>query len=483
MEEDLRVVALIKLFETFVTNLFPAILVDGTPWRSEWDNRQRTQFLPAIRFFFIALAIGYIANYYFFDVPMNLQPIEQWFLLRVSVASGSILTLLFYFSPLARGRYYKIPAVLMCIATCYSQSLAVVWYGKEAWIFFFIFILVASMVLRMSSLNTILFCAATIILSWSNMIEGGVVVPNLLSGAVMVTIGSTVLRASAVSDVRTFLLQKENEKAQSTILSINSEFLERFQSFIPKVIGRRLSELVNKQRMSVVEATVVALKARRCDVACMFTDIRGFTQASNELDLFINESVMPEVAACSAKIEDYDGIPRKIGDLIFAYFDSDSVHLNLTRCIASGMEIARINESMNATSSAVAIRRYILISSGEAMVGNFGNLDSSIEITALGPPVNLLSRVDDLTKAPELASFLNHGDLIIDQKSHDELARLRSPLEEDLIDLDELGLTIRDFPDERKLYRIAATDNNYELVSQMNTAVQESVEMLPTDIA
>ena len=468
-----------RFFENLITNLFPSILVEGTPWRADWEGTQRKRFIPAARYFFIVVALGYIANYYFFDVPMNLQPREQWFLLRVSVAAGCILTLCFYLSPLADRRFYKLPAVLMCMAVCYSQSIAVVWYGKEAWIFFFIFILVAAIILRMSSFSTVLFSVVTIAVSWPNMVEGGVLIPNLVSSALMVTVGASVLRATAVGDVRTFLLQKENENAQKTIQRINAEFLERSQSFIPKVIGRRLSELVNEKRMSVVEASIEALKARRCDVACMYTDIRGYTEASKELDAFINDSVMPEVAACSAKIEDYQGIPRKIGDLIFAYFDSESLHLNLTRCIAAGMDIARINESMNATSSAVAIRRYILISSGEAMVGNFGNLDSSIEITALGQPVNLLSRIDDLTKEPKIARILDHGDLIIDQQTHDELARLKSPLHEDKIDLDELGLTIRDFPEERTLYRVAPSDNNYELVLQMNEAVTSAFDKIP----
>lgn len=462
--------------ENIISYVFPTILLDG-PWRAEWNDRQRNQFLPPIRFFFAALAITYMANYYLFDVPMDLQPTERWFWLRLSIAAGCLGAFLFYISPLSKGRYYKFPAILMCFATCYAQAIVCVWYGKEAWIFFFIFILLGSIILRMSSLNTAIFGAITIGLSWSKMLEGGVVTPNLVSGSLLAIGASVVIRAATLSDVRTFLLLKKNDQAQQTILDLNAEYLERFQSFIPKVLAERLSNLVEKKRLTVVEATVETFKVRRVDVACMFTDIRGYTQASKDIDRFINESVLPEVAACSEMIEDYNGIPRKIGDLIFAYFDSESIHMNLIRCVAAGMEIARINESMN-TSSSVTIRRYILISAGEAMVGNFGNMDSSLEITALGSPVNLLSRIDELTKTPQLTEILNHGDIIIDNRSNDELLRIKSVIATETIDLSELGLQIRDFPEEKLLFRISPTAQNYDLIMEMLPAIERSTSAL-----
>lgn len=465
-------------FENIIAYLFPTVLVDRD-LRPEWNERQRNQFVPLVRIVFPALAIAYMANYYLFDVPMGLEPIERWFGLRLSIALGCLATFVFYVTRFSKSKYYKLPAILMCFAVCYAQAIVCVWYGKEAWIFFFIFILVAAIVLRMSSLQTVAFGLVTIALSWTKLIEGGVIMPNIVSGSLLALGASTVIRSAAISDVRTFLLTKKNDEAQKTILNLNAEYLERFQSFIPKVLAKRLSNLVQEKRLSVVEATVEAFKVRRVDIACLFTDIRGFTQASKDIDKFINESVLPEVSACSEKIEEFDGIPRKIGDLIFAYFDSDSVHLNLVRCIAAGMEIARINESMNATSSSITIRRYILISAGEAMVGNFGNMDSSLEITALGSPVNLLSRVDELTKAPAMEAFLNHGDLIVDQRSIDELTRVKSPIKYDTIDLKELGLTMRDFPEESLLYRIKPSDQNFDLVVQMNESIGKSVALLP----
>jgi class 3 adenylate cyclase len=123
---------------------------------------------------------------------------------------------------------------------------------------------------------------------------------------------------------------------------------------------------------------------------------------------------------------------------------------------------------MNATSATVKIRRYILISSGEAMVGNFGGLDSSIEITALGSPVNFLSRVDELTKAPEIKSRIQHGDLILCAPTVNLLRELGAPLEFEELNLKDIGLTLRDFPETHLLYRLAPSDENYELLLELH---------------
>ena len=147
------------------------------------------------------------------------------------------------------------------------------------------------------------------------------------------------------------------------------EYTERVKSFIPRVIAERLTDLMEKGRLSVVEASIEALKAKKKTVSCLFTDIRGYTQGSKNIDSFVSGSVMPEVTACSDAIESLQGIPRKVGDLIFAYFDDDSVVTNVTRSLLAGIEVSRINKSVNATLGSVEIRRYILISTGEALVG------------------------------------------------------------------------------------------------------------------
>ena len=42
----------------------------------------------------------------------------------------------------------------------------------------------------------------------------------------------------------------------------------------------------------------------------------------------------------------------------------------------------------------------MLIANGDAIVGNLGGYGSPVETAALGSPVNLLSRIDEITKLP-----------------------------------------------------------------------------------
>ena len=63
-------------------------------------------------------------------------------------------------------------------------------------------------------------------------------------------------------------------------------------------------------------------------------------------------------------------------------------------------------------SNSQPVNRHILISFGEALVGNIGGHNSSTNITALGTPVNILSRIDEITKNDNIRSLLDTNSLI-----------------------------------------------------------------------
>jgi class 3 adenylate cyclase len=292
-----------------------------------------------------------------------------------------------------------------------------------------------------------------------------------------------VFRSGYVADIRNFLLNQENIAAQRKIIELNIEFTDRVRAFIPKVIADRLEAFVERERMTVLQASVEVLRPRKCDVACLFSDIRGFTQSSKErLEEFVDRSVIPEVKTCSDTVERRLGIPRKIGDLVFVYWDDPSVVKNALRAVISGMEIARTNEDMNATVSRVSIRRYILISTGDAIVGNIGGLDSSIEITALGTPVNFLSRLDEATKHPAVATFLQPNDILVCARTMGILRHAGSDVEASAIDLRAQGVSIRDFPEAGVVYSIKATDVNYaRLLTTIESSSDCADEAIPRE--
>ena len=344
----------------------------------------------------------------------------------------------------------------------YLQARVLIWYPEADWTWVFAFTLVGSTMLRASALNSTLFATAVISTQLPSLVESGLSVPDIASG-VFATIATVIItRSSYISEIKNFLLVQKNVESQKKIIELNVEFADRIRTFIPRVIAERLEQHITNDHMSVLQASIEVLEPRVSEVACLFSDIRGFTSGSKELKSYVTESVLPDVKVCSDAVEAQGGIPRKVGDLIFAYFDEPNIGSNLLSALLAGMDISRSNQDLNSTSSSQEIHRYILISIGEAIVGNLGGLDSSVEITALGSPVNFLSRLDDLTKNPRLATQLEPGDLLISEKCAALIKKLHITLEMTRVVLAQYDLVIRDFPDEVVIFRMKPTVLNHE---------------------
>ena len=445
-----------RWIENTIRALSPAIDLEGTPWEAEWANSQRAVFTKTMLISLPLLAAVYIFHYYFFDKPEGLEPSENWLVFRMGAAFVLILTTVFYLSPLNRLRFYKMPGIIATALVGYSQAHVSLNYPPAPWIYPYIFVLAAVLLWRIDAFKSLAFSLLTMLFYLPVLIQAGIHTGTLVSATLVCCIIVILVRSSYSFEVTNFLLQKRNERQQELHYQLQEEFSSRIQSFIPRVISARIQHHVAMENVSVSNASLYVLKPQAKDIACLFSDIRGFTTASKDLENFVNESVIPEVKAVSAQIERNEGIPRKIGDLIFAYYDDNDQLLNLCRAILSGIQLSRQNEVMNATVSAVEIKRYILISSGTAVVGNIGGLDSSVEITALGSPVNFLSRLDETTKIEKLAAKLSPGDIIL---SPDTAAMLTSSFEIAMqpIYLNEIGVSVRDFAEVEAVYVIKPT--------------------------
>ena len=433
-----------------------------------WEDKERELFVTICKYFFAFAGVVYLGHYFFYDKPMGLEPIDRWFAFRMVTTFAGLAASAFYFSPLANTRYYKLPAVISLWVYCYTQAMIVTWWDGTPWLYSFIYVLTSMILLRMSPLNSIILSSLFMLTQTPFLLEASVPLSSIVSSAIFTLLVVGVIRSAHIAEIRNFVLNQENVLAQKQIIELNIEFADRLRAFIPKIIARRLEEYVNRSRLTILQAAVEVLRPRETQVACLFSDIRGYTQGSKDLQAFVHNSVLPEVKACSDLVEDNHGIPRKVGDLIFAYFDNEEINRNILNSMMAAMGIARLNEDMNSTLVETQIRRYILLSSGEAIVGNLGGLDSSIEITALGSPVNFLSRLDDLTKEPAISELLNPGDIIACENTVVSLKNLGLNLDTTEIDVHALGLKIRDFPETRHVYRIQPTDRNFEKVHSLH---------------
>jgi class 3 adenylate cyclase len=454
------------MLERVAYALFPTLLLQNTPWLTIWAEQERRDNIVLWRWFFPCAAIIYVGHYFFFDLPMALKPTELWLQFRMSMSGLSLATMLSYLTPtICRSRYYRLPAIVMLWTFCYTQARTIVWYDQSQYLYAFGFVVVGSMLLRTSVSMSIVFASITLATQWSSFVEAGIPSRTMYSGVVATLLFVTITRAKYLGDIRYFLASQQNIDAQRRMIEMNIEFTDRIRAFLPREISDRLSEKLANNRSSILQAVDEVLRPTHRSVACLFSDIRGFTQATKHSPTFLGEGVIPNVRQCNAVIEQYHGIPRKIGDLIFAYYDDPNPYVNLIHCISSGFEISDANKRFNETQrSETHIHRYVLIANGDAIVGNLGGYDSSIEITALGSPVNLLSRIDEVTKLAKFRNRVDETDLVLCPLTAKLLGHLALGCRLNPLPLQDIGATIRDFEEMTTIWLLPATSENRTII-------------------
>jgi class 3 adenylate cyclase len=460
--------------------IFPTITFQGAAWYPLWEAKERDGFLKLARILYPLVGAAYIAHYIFFDRVMHLEPIEFWFRFRISMAAIAWLTSAYYLSPsLYRRRYYKLPAMIAGTAFCYFQARVLVWYEDTLYFYAFGFVIVATVVLRLSVAQSLLYAGLLIGSQWTSYKEAGIETPLLFSATAISLIFVVFARSGYSAEIKYFHANQQNIANQKKIIELNIEFADRIRAFLPREISRRLFHYVEDRKMTILQAIEEVLRPRRRDIACMFSDIRGFTKSTRGLgDVYLDEGVIPNVKECTLAIERNGGIPRKIGDLLFAYFDQSSTQANLIRCFKAALDVVQANNDFN--NKRVGhdpIIRYVLIASGEAIVGNLGGFDSSIEITALGNPVNLLARIDEATKAPALRELITNNHIVMDNRTADGLSAIVPEFRPQRVDLVQLGVCIRDFENVEYIWVYKAEpQNNRSTAAHLDVLVRSHVE-------
>ncbi len=456
-----------KFLEKIFFLLFPHLLLQGTPWGPLWYAQEKKEFLSATRFFYpIAIAV-YILHYYTVDRSEGLAPSELWFNYRFGMAGIGALCLAYYSIPkLHNVKYFRIPLILSCIAFAYFQARTVVWYPKVPYLYVYAFIFISAIMLRASLVKSIFFAIVLSAITWSTLIEANQSPAMIASASVVTMIFVVFTRAKYLADIHLFLANQRNFEQQKRFIEVNLEFTNQIKAFLPSEISKRLTYYIQESRMSTLQAIDEVLRPRSLPVACLYSDIRGFTKGSNDLQGYVSQAMLPNVKVSTELVEKHNGIPRKIGDLIFAYYDANDLNRNILNSTFSAAAISRFNTEMNLTLPPdQQINRYILVSCGEAIVGNLSSYKSAIEITAIGSPVNILSRIDELTKTPPLKDKLAHGDVLMTESFAKILLETRPEVILTKIDLKDIKITIRDFEDTVSIYIFKPNKKNLEALT------------------
>jgi adenylate cyclase len=167
--------------------------------------------------------------------------------------------------------------------------------------------------------------------------------------------------------------------------------------YLPKQVAARLATFGNRS------TSVDAVDASRRRITVMFADIHGFAGLSEHQEPEIVARLMQRVFTemAEAVVAHQGTIDKFIGDAIMAFWNApedDPEHAQHALATAKDMlgkmnALAPFCEELGLPPIHIGIG----IDSGEALVGNFGSIHRRT-FTALGDPVVLASRLEQLTK-------------------------------------------------------------------------------------
>jgi class 3 adenylate cyclase len=445
-----------------LTTLFPVLLIPERAWLKPWEQRDSKAFLVSSRVYFGTMCAIYVAHFVFVDVPANKEPLWLWASYRGGCAAlhfiGLLLTLS---SEFMESQLKRVPIYIITAICVYMQGKSMEWLASIPPFYVPVLAAFGVLALRSSIAVSALSLIAILAPSFKFFILRPFETHHMVSATLVSFAILAVFRSRQKQDIQLFVAEQMRLKIQTRLIESQQLLLEQVRTFLPKELFRRVELLMSRDRMTPLQATDEVLRPRETKGAVLHTDIRGFTQLTKLGSGAVLDAVIPAQRLCSETIDKYRGISRLQGDLVFAYFDLESPKDSLLSATISGIEMLRVIDDLNVSLVKESnIKRYAIITFGKIIVGNLGGSEGSRDVCAIGNAANLPSRIDPLTKESALSQLLKEHPVILSQEAWNELRTLSLQLDCIEADLEVIGLKLRDFPEETKLFLVRASEAN-----------------------
>lgn len=436
-------------------------------WRDSWVQRDRDSFQLQVRIVHLLAAAVYFSHLFYIDSLYHLEPKRDWMILRLIGAGSNLLGFaLTFFLESYTGAALRIPMIVTGLVCSYLQAVSMHWFAGTPYIFAIATPVMATLSLRVSIISSALYLLACYGCEVSAWLARPHELATIMSAATFGLLFVVMLRTRLSADVAAFIADQQNMESQRKLIEAEMELNQQIKAFLPKEIYERFLFHVKHQGLQPSLAMSKVLEPKEGMTACLYTDIRGFTQKTKKNPNFTKDNVAPDLRRCTDVIEDQHGIPKIVGDLVFAYFDSLTA-CNSIRALYSALLLDTLNQEMNAVRAAGDyIERFVLVSFGDALVGNVGGTESALDITVLGNPANILSRIDLLTKDAKFKLALANDRIVMTRHAFDHIRPLMPELDMRRIALDSIGLRIKDFEEETELFVVPNTEANNALLSK-----------------
>lgn len=447
-----------------------------------WAQKDRLLYKKTATRIWAVFMIVYVGHFFFVDIPLQKTPLILWAGYRFGLGYFAALNLYLLNSKKNYFRnFYRLPSLITALIFSYFQAQSMIWRVEVPYPYAII-IAVCGILSLNASAGLSLAC---LVLAYLSQLSAWLSRPNefpyILSAASVGMIFTAVMRARLSMDVDVFLAERSQLEAQKNLIENQREMNEHIQAFLPRKIYRTFLNLVKKKKLPVTVAMDEVLRPRQSLVSCLYTDIRGFTQIIKKNDLITVETVLKSQRTFTDIVQDYDGIPRITGDLVFAIYENE---LNPVKTISQSFECAlELIEKQAELNSSIhnpeAIKRYVLISFGPAIIGNVGGVDGSRDVAAIGDCANILSRIDQITKLKGLKEEITSHSILLTPEAAELLLMAYPNILHKRLVLRDFGTSLKDFPEVGELFLFDArnvdrrTLSSPELSNRLQTFLAE----------
>jgi len=173
-------------------------------------------------------------------------------------------------------------------------------------------------------------------------------------------------------------------------------------------IRKHLKRFVSEQVYQEIENSPIALDPTFHEVSILFSDIRGFTQMSQEvspeaLASYLNDDYFTPMGEI---IYNFNGtVDKHIGDSIMVVFGSPVAHADdAIRAVKSAMAMQKKAKEINQElieKNGLRLKIGTGIATGNVFSGIVGSLRKK-EFTSIGMPVNIASRLQGMAREGEI---------------------------------------------------------------------------------
>lgn len=454
-----------RLIERFILLGIPELRIPPK-WKTLWATREHGGFTTVGMVTMVAAGILHLLHIPLVDIPMKLEPASLWQTYRISIAA-----LAFFCTGaqwLLRGKtqrfYSQWPYFIWGTIQSYYQAKTMMWSDQVPYGFVLVLPLIITVPLRRGPLFSVL----SILFFYGIGFEFWGIhqpLPAMVSGAVLATGVVAMLRSRMSVDVGAFIAVQENIETQSKLIESQMDLNNQIKSFLPKVIYDRFLKILRSRRSTSLQAMDEVLRLRQTLVSCMYSDIRGYTELSKGSVALMSEKIIPNIRRCTEIVEENNGVSRLVGDLVFAYFD-EAPDVSILRSAVCAMEIFFFNADLNRVEGHPEIRRYMILSFGEVLLGNVGGGENAREITVMGSPANLLSRIDQLTKHPKIREVISESKMILSSDAAALVQKIVPEVSMSAIRLNDLDVQLRDFPEEKELFTFEMSKTHYLVIQK-----------------